>query len=61
MLPGAHPVLQVYLVPGDTFRAAAAEQLTEWADRAGAVMGEFKENAKPQKVMQVRGMQCTPM
>lgn len=37
-------------MPGDTFRAAAAEQLKEWAGRSGAVMGEFQDKAKPQKV-----------
>jgi hypothetical protein len=34
--------LQVYLAPGDTFRAAAAEQLAAWAKRSGAVMGQFR-------------------
>lgn len=29
-------VLQVVLAAGDTFRAAAAEQLEEWARRSGA-------------------------
>lgn len=43
--PLLHP--QVYLAPGDTFRAAAAEQLAEWARRSGAVMGPFKEGGKP--------------
>ena len=28
--------LEVILAAGDTYRAAAAEQLAEWADRAGA-------------------------
>jgi fused signal recognition particle receptor len=42
---------QVYLVPGDTFRAAAAEQLAEWARRSGSVMGAGKEGAKPSDVI----------
>ena len=28
------------MVPGDTFRAAAAEQLQTWADRTGAIMSK---------------------
>eukprot|EP00877_Chromochloris_zofingiensis_P008011 jgi/Chrzof1/3463/Cz12g26150.t1_FTSY[v5.2] len=42
---------KVYLAPGDTFRAAAAEQLAEWARRSGAVMGPFKEGGKPGGVL----------
>uniref|UniRef100_A0A7S0RKM6 SRP54-type proteins GTP-binding domain-containing protein n=1 Tax=Chlamydomonas leiostraca TaxID=1034604 RepID=A0A7S0RKM6_9CHLO len=42
---------KVFLVPGDTFRAAAAEQLAEWGRRSGAVMGPFREGAKPQAVI----------
>jgi fused signal recognition particle receptor len=42
---------QVYLAPGDTFRAAAAEQLAEWARRSNAVMGPFKEGGRPGKVL----------
>ena len=34
---------KVMMVPGDTFRAAAAEQLQTWADRTGAII---KESAK---------------
>lgn len=41
----------VMVVPGDTFRAAAAEQLKTWADRAGAVMAEYKPGTKPSGVM----------
>jgi len=42
-------------VPGDTFRAAAAEQLAEWAKRANVTVGAFQDRAKPQKVIaQVR-------
>jgi fused signal recognition particle receptor len=33
--------LKVKLAAGDTFRAAAGEQLKEWAERSGARMGEF--------------------
>ncbi|KAF5836728.1 chloroplast SRP receptor [Dunaliella salina] len=42
---------KVYLVPGDTFRAAAAEQLAEWAKRANVTVGAFQDRAKPQKVI----------
>ncbi|PNH08219.1 Cell division protein FtsY, chloroplastic [Tetrabaena socialis] len=42
---------KVYLIPGDTFRAAAAEQLTEWARRANATIGTFREGARPQVVI----------
>lgn len=42
---------QVLLIPGDTFRAAAAEQLTEWAKRGNAIMGDFIEGATPQAVI----------
>ncbi len=45
------PCTQVLLAPGDTFRAAAAEQLAEWARRSGAVMGTFKEGGKPGGVL----------
>ena len=34
--------LSVSLAPGDTFRAAASEQLEEWAKRANAQMGTFE-------------------
>jgi fused signal recognition particle receptor len=37
----------VLLAPGDTFRAAAAEQLAEWARRSGARMGAFREGGRP--------------
>lgn len=39
---------QVFLIPGDTFRAAASEQLAEWCRRSNAVMGEFTEGSSPQ-------------
>jgi signal recognition particle GTPase len=34
--------LNVLLAAGDTFRAAAAEQLTEWSNRSSATMGDFR-------------------
>lgn len=36
------------LAPGDTFRAAAAEQLAEWAERTGAKMGPVPRREEPQ-------------
>ncbi|CAG9463472.1 unnamed protein product [Pedinophyceae sp. YPF-701] len=39
------------LAPGDTFRAAAAEQLAEWGRRSGADMSDFEEGAKPSGVL----------
>uniref|UniRef100_A0A383VUX2 SRP54-type proteins GTP-binding domain-containing protein n=1 Tax=Tetradesmus obliquus TaxID=3088 RepID=A0A383VUX2_TETOB len=42
---------RVLLAPGDTFRAAAAEQLAEWARRSGAKMGTFKEGGRPGGVL----------
>ena len=33
--------LKVMLAAGDTFRAAAGEQLAEWAERSDARMGDF--------------------
>lgn len=38
---------KVMMVPGDTFRAAAAEQLATWAERTGAVMSDSPPNTKP--------------
>ena len=38
---------KVMLVPGDTFRAAAAEQLATWAERSAGVMATYKEGTKP--------------
>ena len=38
-------------VPGDTFRAAAGEQLAVWAQRAGASFHEVAEGTKPSAVM----------
>jgi fused signal recognition particle receptor len=43
---------RVTLAPGDTFRAAAKEQLDEWARRSGAKMSShFREGAKPGGVL----------
>jgi fused signal recognition particle receptor len=39
--------LSVVLAAGDTYRAAAAEQLAEWADRAGAELIRGGEGADP--------------
>jgi fused signal recognition particle receptor len=41
---------KVLIAAGDTFRAAAAEQLTIWADRAGAKIVKHKENTDPAAV-----------
>ena len=38
---------KVMMVPGDTLRAAAAEQLATWAERTGAVMSDSPPNTKP--------------
>ncbi|MDR0862897.1 MAG: signal recognition particle-docking protein FtsY [Oscillospiraceae bacterium] len=42
---------KVVLVAGDTFRAAAAEQLTIWAQRAGADIIRHEEGADPAAVI----------
>jgi fused signal recognition particle receptor len=39
--------LSVVLAAGDTYRAAAAEQLAEWADRAGAELVRGEAGADP--------------
>ena len=39
--------LSVVLAAGDTYRAAAAEQLAEWAERAGADLVRGEEGADP--------------
>ncbi|HVQ58450.1 MAG TPA: signal recognition particle-docking protein FtsY [Solirubrobacterales bacterium] len=39
--------LSVVLAAGDTYRAAAAEQLAEWADRAGAELIRGESGADP--------------
>jgi fused signal recognition particle receptor len=41
----------VMLVAGDTFRAAAADQLAIWAERAGAELVRHKEGADPAAVI----------
>jgi fused signal recognition particle receptor len=43
--------LKVVLAAGDTFRAAAAEQLDVWAERAGAQLVKGKEEADPASVI----------
>lgn len=42
---------QVMLVAGDTFRAAAADQLEIWAERAGAAIVRQNEGADPASVV----------
>ena len=42
---------RVLVVPGDTFRAAAGEQLAVWAGRAGAAFFESEAGARPHAVM----------
>ena len=42
---------KVLLVPADTFRAAAGEQIKMWAKRAGADITEIRENADPSAVV----------
>lgn len=41
----------VLLVAGDTFRAAAADQLTEWSKRAGVRIVKYTEGADPGAVV----------
>ena len=42
---------KVVLAAGDTFRAAAAEQLGQWADRSGAELVRGAEGADPSSVI----------
>lgn len=42
---------RVLLAAGDTFRAAAASQLTEWANRAGVDIVKHGEGADPAAVI----------
>jgi fused signal recognition particle receptor len=42
---------KVYLAAGDTFRAAAVEQLEEWGRRAGAQVVKGKEGGDPSAVI----------
>lgn len=41
----------VLMVAGDTFRAAAADQLTEWSKRAGVRIVKYSEGADPAAVV----------
>ncbi len=41
----------VLMVAGDTFRAAASDQLTEWAKRAGVRIVKYAEGADPAAVV----------
>ncbi len=41
----------VYLAAADTFRAAAAEQLTKWGERSGAKVIKYGEGADPAAVV----------
>lgn len=42
---------KVYIAAADTFRAAAAEQLSTWANRAGAKIIKYGEGADPAAVV----------
>ena len=42
---------RIVMAAGDTFRAAAAEQLTVWADRAGADLVRGAEGADPSSII----------
>jgi fused signal recognition particle receptor len=42
---------KVMLIAADTFRAAASEQLTIWAERAGAAISKQQEGADPSSVV----------
>ncbi len=46
-----HNGASVVLAAGDTFRAAAAEQLGQWADRAGAELIRGADGADPSSVI----------
>jgi len=43
--------VSVLMAAGDTFRAAAAEQLTTWAERSGAEIVRGKEGGDPSSVI----------
>ena len=47
----AHEGHSVVMAAGDTFRAAAAEQLGTWAERAGAQLVRGQEGADPSSVI----------
>lgn len=42
---------EVMLGCGDTFRAAAFEQLQKWCERSGAEMGPYVEGARPSSIL----------
>ena len=45
-------MFQVLLAAGDTFRAAAAEQLQTWAERSGAeFFGPQRDNQRPDALL----------
>ena len=46
----AHDGKKVLIAAADTFRAAAVEQLTIWAERSGAEIVRHKSNADPAAV-----------
>ena len=48
---GRPPAAAVLLAAGDTFRAAAAEQLDTWAERAGAEFVRGNEGGDPSSVI----------
>ena len=48
---------KVMLGSGDTFRAAAFEQLRTWGERTGAAMGSYTEGSRPAKVCVVGDLQ----
>ena len=41
----------VMVAAGDTFRAAACEQLAEWAERSGAELCPYEKDMKPSAVL----------
>ena len=48
------------MVPGDTFRAAAAEQLQAWADRTGAIMSkEVRQTRNLERFLTKRWMKLS--
>jgi fused signal recognition particle receptor len=48
--------MRVMLGSGDTFRAAAFEQLKTWGERTGAAMGSYAEGKKPAQVWNGLGL-----
>ena len=51
---------KVLLCAGDTFRAAAAEQLAVWAERAGVELVRHEEGSDPAAVVFERAQQDAP-